>query len=808
MFCDFRAGVSPRALNAALGASFLFALAQPLAAHAQTLGQDAVEARRAAITNQIQTLQGQLAALDRPAPAAAAGAASMARPSAKRDEAPQVSELLVKGAAPDVGDRPAGQTIMSVTAAQFEHTPAVNLGDILVMTPGVTFAAGNGPRDESISVRGSNARQTFGIRNIQVFEDDFPVTQPDGLARTDLTDPHAYSRIDVIQGPSSALYGNYATSGAVKFYTRPGRDLDGLQIAADVGSYNYRNVFLTGGGIGERSEFSGFASYVSGEGFTQHTGYHLGTINALATYALTPNDRLTVKFINNDTDANLSIRESLLQYQQNPYQRGCEALVAAGCASVSLFTNGVNGAKQNVSAQAADLQRNDRRTIVGARWEHDFSDGLTGRAQLVWDNRDIKQPTSATSAIGTFPSFNFISDVTRIGAIAGHPATLFAGAFYNVENINSASYNVPASGTATQGALTQYVSGTHANYGVRARAEFDPVDRLTLAVGIGAERTELKALQTIYAYPTAASPTLTLITGDRTYSNVAPDVTATFRANKMLSLHARVGAGYGTPQATNLFITAAGVPGNNTQLNAQRVIGIDLGGDLRLGDNFTASLALFQEYFRNELVTQSAGASLQNFTFNAPKSEHRGVEVAVDWRPLPDALPGAHLNLAYLHNEQTYKTYVERLSAGAFSTLFDRSGNSIPGVVPDFLNARVSYSQPSGPLEGLGAYVEWNHKGDTVMDNANLLKAPGYSIVNVGAHYDPPAGLGVVSRLSFYVTVQNIGDKVYVGSASNITDSLNATTGAPNGASVLQTATGSIYAGAPRTVIAGVKAKF
>ena len=73
MFCDFRAGVSPRALNAALGASFLFALAQPLAAHAQTLGQDAVEARRAAITNQLQTLPGQLAALDRPAPAAAAG---------------------------------------------------------------------------------------------------------------------------------------------------------------------------------------------------------------------------------------------------------------------------------------------------------------------------------------------------------------------------------------------------------------------------------------------------------------------------------------------------------------------------------------------------------------------------------------------------------------------------------------------------------------------------------------------------------------------------------------------------------------
>ena len=37
------------------------------------------------------------------------------------------------------------------------------------------------------------------IRNIQVFEDGFPVTQPDGLSRTDLTDPHAYGAIDVIR---------------------------------------------------------------------------------------------------------------------------------------------------------------------------------------------------------------------------------------------------------------------------------------------------------------------------------------------------------------------------------------------------------------------------------------------------------------------------------------------------------------------------------------------------------------------------------------------------------------------------------
>ncbi len=805
MFRDLNAGVSPRAFHVALGASLLLTFSFAAAAHAE----DSVQTRRESLIRQIQALQNELAALDGAPTAHFKPAMDNLTSVATSDGgATQVSEVLIQGAIRGVLERPSGQTIMSVTDEQFEHSAATNIGDILVMVPGFTFAMGNGPRDVSVSVRGSNARQTFGIRNIQVFEDGFPVTQPDGLARTDLTDPHAYSRIDVVQGPSSALYGNYATSGAVKFHTRTGRELQGVEVAVDVGSDRYRNLFVSGGALGVRSEFSGFASYVSGDGYRQHTGYRTTTINALITYALTSADRLTVKFINNDTDADLSIRQSLIQFRQNPYQTGCEALAAVGCASVSLFTNGVNGTRQNVSAQVADLQRNDRRTIVGLRWEHDFTENATGRAQLVWDNRDIKQPTGATSAVGTFPSFNLISEFTRIGTFAGRPLVLFAGAFFNYEDINSATYNVPASGTGTPGALTAYVGGTHANYGLRARVEFDPIERVTLAAGIGVERTRLRALQTIYAYPTNATVTLTRITGDRDYSNVAPDVALTYRASDALTLRARIAAGYGTPQATNLFITSAGVAGNNTDLDAQTVVGVDVGADVKLGQSFTGSVTLFNESFHNELVSQSAGVNLQNFTFNAPRSRHRGVEVAAGWRPLPELLPGARLNLSYLHNQQTYRRYVERLSAGAFSSSFDRSGNSIPGVVPNYLNARVSYAQPTGALEGFGGYIEWNIKDDTYLDNANLLKAPGYSIVNLGAHYDPPEGLGVVSKLSFYFTLQNIADKVYVGSASNITNAISATTGAQNGASVLEAATGSIYSGTPRTLIAGVRAKF
>lgn len=131
---------------------------------------------------------------------------------------------------------PAGQTGTTIDRSQFDNRPAFSVGDILRDSPGISVKQGNGPRDLGISIRGSNARNGFGIRNLVIFEDGFPVTQPDGLSRSDLIDPRAYAAIDVIRGPSSALYGNYATGGALNFRTRPGGTIDGVEYGVDGGS--------------------------------------------------------------------------------------------------------------------------------------------------------------------------------------------------------------------------------------------------------------------------------------------------------------------------------------------------------------------------------------------------------------------------------------------------------------------------------------------------------------------------------------------------------------------------------------------
>ena len=211
-----------------------------------------------------------------------------------------VRETVTVGA-PKVDERPTGQILTSIDRSTIKDVTGFSIAEVIPFSPGVTVQQANGPRDVLISVRGSNTRTTFGLRNIQVFEDGFNVTQPDGLARTDLIDPHAYGAIDVARGPSSSLYGNYAIEGAINFHTRRPADVNGVEVGEDLGSFGYRNTYLTYGHKGGAFEVMAFGSGVTGDGFTvAHRRSTTQTANVLATYTPSSKNKFMFKFIDNE----------------------------------------------------------------------------------------------------------------------------------------------------------------------------------------------------------------------------------------------------------------------------------------------------------------------------------------------------------------------------------------------------------------------------------------------------------------------------------------------------------------------------
>ena len=294
------------------------------------------------------------------------------------------------------------------------------------------------------------------------------------------------------------------------------------------------------------------------------------------------------------------------------------------------------------------------------------------------------------------------------------------------------------------------------------------------------------------------------IVADRQFQNTAPELALLYKLNREWLFRARVATGYGTPQVGNLFVLSNGQNGNNTQLKTQQNLGYDIGFDWTPNNTLKFSATGFYEFFKNELVSQATqvGAPNASFTFNAPKSEHRGVELAADWK----FYPGWRFTAAYTYLDEVYTEYTENIVNGATFS-FNRAGNKIPGISPNELTARLGYDQMWGPLAGLGAFVEVQWKDSFYMDNANLLKAPGYELVNLNVHYNTDLKSDYFKSLSMYVEVRNVFDRTYVASANNIGNSVTAA-GIQNAASVLANTTGSIYAGSPRAFFAGMKLAF
>ncbi len=702
------------------------------------------------------------------------------------------------------------QAATSIDMTRFENTQVFSVTDILHEVPGVSLKQGNGPRDIGISIRGSNARNGFGIRNIVILDDGFPVTQPDGLSRSDLIDPHAYAGVDVWRGPSSALFGNYATGGAINFRTFPGGAIDGIEYGVDVGSFNYLSNYILGGKKGENWEASVFTSDVRGDGYFGYSDFNTQTVNALLTYKPSFSDTFTFKFINNNLDTELPFRTSLTQFKQNPFQKGCEtaATAAAGCATNSFSATGTSANAISQTAEQAGANRDDRRTIGGFRWEHAFDAQTTGQVQVVVDDRDISQPTGTTSAIGDYLSYNVIGGLTRRSSFAGLPTLGYLGAFWNYLPVDSFTYNIAPGGNSKLGLPQSEQTGSTQNVGARAREEVKLTDDVAVVAGATIERTSLDGSQVGFVYyPDGTIKSTSFVTADRDMTNVAPELGAVYTPSREWQWRARVGAGYGTPQFSNLFVASDGLPGNNTDLKSQRNVGFDVGGDWTPAPGVALSVTGFYEFFNNELVTQSAGPGLQNFTFNAPASEHRGIEASAD-----AALGnGWRLTASYIFDNQIYTDYTENLTGtlphdppGTPSKLhsFNRDGNRIPGVSPNEVTTRLSYDVPDGPLKGAGAFAEYEWHDGFFMENANLLTAPGYELVNVNVHYSKDFSSGPIKSLLAYFEIRNVFDETYISAANNISDKTDST------AASLADVSGSIYAGAPRTYYGGMKLRF
>jgi outer membrane receptor protein involved in Fe transport len=169
-----------------------------------------------------------------------------------------------------------------VSPAQLQHVPATDAYDLLRQTAGVeVHEQGQGPGFASdAAIRGFSSDHST---DIALWVDGVPINEPvnghaEGYNDWNLLMPQAISGVDVLEGPTSALYGNFAMAGVVNVLTI--EHMSGSRFTASLGSNGrVEGALLAGDDSGATNAVLGIRG-VHDDGWRPNSGYDIGQVHA------------------------------------------------------------------------------------------------------------------------------------------------------------------------------------------------------------------------------------------------------------------------------------------------------------------------------------------------------------------------------------------------------------------------------------------------------------------------------------------------------------------------------------------------
>jgi iron complex outermembrane receptor protein len=196
-------------------------------------------------------------------------------------------EAVTVTSAPARREEPSGA--VHVSPALIERTPAADAYDLLRQTAGLeVHEQGQGPGFASdASLRGFSSDHST---DIALWVDGVPNNEPvnghaEGYNDWSLLFPQAIQDVDVLKGPTSALYGNFALAGVVNVRTR--ERMRGTTAWLDPGSYGRaEGVVLTGFDHGADGSAVFGLRGVREDGWRRHSAYDVGQGHARLVRAL------------------------------------------------------------------------------------------------------------------------------------------------------------------------------------------------------------------------------------------------------------------------------------------------------------------------------------------------------------------------------------------------------------------------------------------------------------------------------------------------------------------------------------------
>ena len=600
---------------------------------------------------------------------------------------------------------------------------------------------------EKINIRGIGSRASFGVRGIKILIDDIPLTMPDGQAELNNIDLGSEGTVEIIKGPSSALYGN-AAGGVINIKTEePSQFLFSFQPRFTMGTFGYKKVEGKFSGTAGKYSYLLNVSKLNSDGFRDHSSSSSYAINTIAGMSVSPT--LNLKLIFNYFDS---------PYALNPSSLGKD-----------VADNSPSSSRTYIEQQGAGEKSSQLQTGVSITFVPDLHNKLETSVYFV--SRDLTNPIPGRIIILNRKAAGFRSAYNYFLPLKNYDLNFTLGTDVEAQFDDRKEYNnlgLPANyNSISPGDIFDKIS-----YGDKL------LDQEEKVIGIGPFLQGEISFSSLSFLLGLRYNNYRFVVDDRFFDdgsddsgNIIMDKLSTtagvnYRVDDLSKLYFNYSTSFQTPTTAELSNRPDGKGGFNPDLLPEDIYSLELGyKKVALLGFFNLNASLFYLRFSNLLIPYQVTGSEETFYKNAGKAENKGIELTLEFFPWKDI----SAFLSYSGYDFTFKDYLEEVDVNGGVQTFQLAGNSVPGVPSNKIAAEISYNSAETGLFGTVRFV-WEDKYFANDFNGPVPGAtlPQSDFINDG-YVKTDLRLGYLlktdfTNAQFFLGVNNIFDVRYNGS--------------------------------------------
>ena len=594
----------------------------------------------------------------------------------------------------------------------------LGLDESLSRVPGIFFQNRyNFTQDLRVAIRGFGARANFGIRGIKVFVDDLPATLADGQSGVDDIDIGSVGRIEIIRGPSSALYGS-ASGGVMSLYTEDGPDTPFAEARVTVGEYDHQKYQLKFGGQTGKLNYLVNGSYLENDGYRDNSRVEHGLVNSKFRYEF-------------DDDSDLTVIFNLVDSPQ--------ADDAGGITQANVEADRRQAQPRNLSSNSGEELEQQK---VGWIYRHSFGEDheIRVRNYYLWRDFQTFLPIGShirfvsDDGVVEFDRFFFGggAQYTYTGELFGRPNQFTAGFDIDIQEDDRQRYSNDA---GIQGALSFDQLEEAEAYGFYIRNSLALADNLQLTLGGRYDIVDLSVEDRFLANADQS--------GDLDFDEFSPSAGLTWSVTDSVSVYFNYATAFETPTFTELANPARNLNvnlGGFASVDAQNADSFEIGARGLIGGRVYFDIAGFIMKVENEVVSVS-NIGNRSFFRNAD-TDRNGIEASV----VVDIVDGLQLTASYTYSDFEFDSFPTNLAA---------EGKMLPGIPENQFFAELAYNHDSG------FYLSWDILAvdDLAVNNTNSVISDSYEVSNLRAGHTMQLG-GI--ELSPFIGINNLFDTKYM----------------------------------------------